>query len=132
MAPICGGVGKTLPDVPECPSLGTVTRPLLERGTAMIHQLRPRSTSRKTWPEDIVAEAASRRRTVRVGIDCEGYAARVQLGEDVHGWDATRITAAILKVAEVAHDRYIVLTDISGTSSLTADQVAAAEHELNF
>ncbi|SKO14914.1 hypothetical protein [Mycobacteroides abscessus] len=81
---------------------------------------------------DIVAEAISRRRTVQVGVNADGYVAYVQFGRDVKDWGARRIGEAIVKVAAVAHDRYVVFTDESGTSALTADQVAEAELQLDF
>lgn len=98
----------------------------------MINLLRPNAASEEPGANEVVAEAISRHRTVRVGIDSDGYTAHVQLSEAVRSWDTERITAAILEVAAVAHDRYIVLTDTSGTGSLTAAEVVAAERELDF
>lgn len=113
-------------------SPGAATGRQLERSTAMINLPPPSTASEDPGINEIVAEAISSHRTVRVGIDSGGYTAYVQLSEVVRSWDIQRITAAILKVATVAHDRYIVLTDASGTSSLTAAEVAAAELELDF
>lgn len=98
----------------------------------MINLPPPSTAGEDPGINEIVAEAISMHRTVCVGIDSAGYTASVQLSEVVRSWDTQRITAAILKVATVAHDRYIVLTDASGTSSLTAAEVAAAELELDF
>ncbi|MGL5444665.1 MAG: hypothetical protein ACRDDJ_19605 [[Mycobacterium] stephanolepidis] len=89
-------------------------------------------TSAGQESKEIVAEAISRRRTVQVGVDVDGYASQVQFGEDVRNWAARRIGESVVQVAAVAHDRYVVLTDESGTSSLTAEQVAAAERDLDF
>lgn len=80
----------------------------------------------------IVAEAISRHRTVRVSVDVDGYAAQVQFSETIRNWDAHRIGEAVTQVASVAHDRYLLLTDKSGTTSLTAEQVAVDERELDF
>ena len=89
-------------------------------------------TSAGQESEEIVAEAISRQRTVQVGVDVDGYTSQVQLSEAVRSWDSRRIGESVVKVAAVAHDRYVVLTDKSGTTSLTAEQVAAAERELDF
>lgn len=80
----------------------------------------------------IVAEAISRKHTVRVGIDSDGYTAQMQFSEAVRNWDVERISTAILRVAAVAHDRYVALNATAGTTYLTSEQIAANERELDF
>lgn len=82
--------------------------------------------------KSIVAEAMSQYWTVRVGVDSDGYAAQVSLTDAARNWDAEQLSEAILKVAAVAHDRYVALTDPAETTSLILKQIAAAERDLDF